>query len=72
MNKEADSYTAMKRVAYNNSRWKSANQSEDGRIRRRRREEGGGGGEEEEEEEEEEGGGGGEEEEEEEENIMNV
>jgi len=28
-NTEADSYTAMKRMACNNSRWKAANQSKD-------------------------------------------
>jgi hypothetical protein len=31
----ADSYTAMKRMACNNSRWKATNQSKDKRIRRR-------------------------------------
>ena len=35
-NTEADSYTAMKRMARNNSRCKAANQSKDWRIRRRR------------------------------------
>ena len=35
-NTGADSYTAMKRIAFNNSRWKAANQSNDLRIRRRR------------------------------------
>ena len=34
-NTGADSYTAMKRMACNNSRWKAANQSKDWRIRRR-------------------------------------
>jgi len=33
----ADSYTAMKRIACNNSRWKAANQSKDLWIRRRKR-----------------------------------
>jgi hypothetical protein len=32
---EDDSYTTMKRMASNNSRWKAANQSKDWRIRRR-------------------------------------
>ena len=36
-NTGADSYTAMKRIACNNSRWKAANQLDDLRIRRRRR-----------------------------------
>jgi len=31
-NTAADSYTAMKRMACNNSRWKAANQSKDRRI----------------------------------------
>jgi len=34
-NTEADSYTAMKRMACNNSSWKAANQSKARRIRRR-------------------------------------
>ena len=36
-NTGGDSYTAMKRMACNNYRWKAANQSKDGRIRRRLR-----------------------------------
>ena len=35
-NTRADSYTAMKRMACYNSRWKAANQSKDLRLRRRR------------------------------------
>jgi hypothetical protein len=38
-NRGADSYTAMKKMACNDSRWKAANQSKDRRIRRRRKEE---------------------------------
>jgi hypothetical protein len=34
----SDSYTAMKRLACNNSRWIAANQTKDLRIRRRKRE----------------------------------
>jgi hypothetical protein len=34
-NTGADSCIAMKRMVCNNSRWKAANQSKDGRIRRR-------------------------------------
>jgi len=34
-NTRADSYTAMKRMTCNNSRWKAANQSKDERIRKR-------------------------------------
>jgi len=34
---EADSYTALKRMACNSSRWKAANQAKEWRLRRRRR-----------------------------------
>jgi hypothetical protein len=36
-NTAADSYTAMKTMAWNKSRWKAANQSKDWRIRRRKK-----------------------------------
>ena len=36
-NTAADSYTTMKRMACNNSRWKAANLSKDRGVRRRRR-----------------------------------
>jgi hypothetical protein len=34
-NRASDSYTAIKKMACNNSKWKAANQSKDWRIRRK-------------------------------------